>query len=87
MTTYLTIITTLLVLTQIIRVTQNAIQIHRQNVLFKKQCAELVDVEIRKEDFALQRKAYALIVEYLEKKSIPLREMNFEVTDCEIKLQ
>lgn len=68
MTTYLTIITTFLVITQIIRVTQNAIQTHRQNVLFKKQCAEFVDMEIRKEDFEMQRKAYSLIVDYLENK-------------------
>lgn len=66
MTTYLTIITTVLVITQIIRVTQNAIQTHRQNVLFKKQCAEFVDMDIKKADFEMQRKAYEMIVEYLE---------------------
>lgn len=68
MNTYLAIITTVLVLTQIIRVTQNAIQTHRQNVLFKKQCAEFVDMEIRKKDFEMQRKAYSLIVEFIEWK-------------------
>lgn len=68
MNTYLAIITTVLVLTQIIRVTQNAIQTHRQNVLFKKQCAEFVDMEIRKKDFETQRKAYELIVEFIEWK-------------------
>lgn len=68
MTLYLTIITTVLVITQIIRVTQNAIQTHRQNVLFKKQCQEFVDMDIRRNDFEMQRKAYSLIVEYLERK-------------------
>lgn len=68
MNTYLVIITTVLVLTQIIRVSQNAIQTHRQNVLFKKQCQELVDIEIAKKDFEMQRKAYSLIVEYLEER-------------------
>lgn len=68
MNTYLTIITTVLVITQIIRVTQNAIQTHRQNVLFKKECESLREIEIQKEDFDLQRKAYQLIVEYLEQK-------------------
>lgn len=68
MNTYLTIITTVLVITQIIRVTQNAIQVHRQNTLFKKECESLRDIEIQKEDFDLQRKAYQLIVEYLEQK-------------------
>lgn len=68
MQTYLVIITTVLVLTQIIRIAQNTIQLHRQNVLFEKQCAEVRDVEIMKEDFETQRKAYSLIVEYLEDK-------------------
>ncbi len=66
MNTYLAIITTVLVLTQIIRVTQNAITLHRQNVLFEKQCEEVRDLEIMKEDFEIQRKAYKLIVEKLE---------------------
>ena len=66
MTTYLTIITTVLVLTQIIRISQNHISLRRQNVLYKKQIGELADLEIRKEDFEYQRKAYRLIVEKLE---------------------
>lgn len=66
MNTYLVIITTVLVITQIIRVTQNAITLHRQNVLFEKQCEEVRDLEIMKEDFEIQRKAYKLIVEKLE---------------------
>lgn len=68
MNIYLVIITTVLVITQIIRVTQNAIQVHRQNVLFNKQCEEVRDIEIMKADFDMQRKAYQLIVEYLESK-------------------
>lgn len=68
MNTYLAIITTVLVLTQIIRVTQNAITLRRQNVLFKKQCEEVRDLEIMKEDFEIQRKAYKLIVEHFEEK-------------------
>lgn len=66
MTTYLTIITTVLVVTQVIRVTQNAISLHRQNVLFNKQCESVRDLEIMEEDFEMQRKAYKLIVEKLE---------------------
>lgn len=68
MTTYLTIITTVLVITQIIRITQNTISLHRGNELFKKQCEEVRDIEITKADFEMQRKAYRLIVEYLESK-------------------
>ena len=66
MTTYLTIITTVLVLTQIIRVTQNYISLRRQNVLYEKQLEELAELEIRKEDFEMQRKAYRLLAERLE---------------------
>lgn len=69
MNTYLTIMVTVLVATQIIRITQNAITLHRQNVLFEKQCAEVRDMEIMKKDFEMQRKAYRLIVEHLEKEN------------------
>lgn len=62
---YLVIITTVLAVTQVIRVTQNTINLHRQNTLYKKQLQELVDYEVRKEDFEMQRKAYRLIVERL----------------------
>lgn len=65
MNTYLAIITTVLVITQVIRVAQNTIQLHRQNVLYKKQLKEVADIELRKEDFEMQRKAYRLIVERL----------------------
>ena len=68
MNTYLAIITTVLVLTQIIRVTQNHIQLRRQKTIFKKQLGELTNLEIQKEDFEYQRKAYRLIVEKLEKE-------------------
>lgn len=66
MNTYLAIITTVLVVTQVIRLIQNAVQLHRQNVLFKKQLGDLADCVPTKEDFHTQRKAYRLIVEYLE---------------------
>ena len=69
MNTYLAIITTVLVVTQIIRVSQNAITLHRQNVLFEKQCAEVRDIEIMKKDFETQRQAYKLIVEYFTQKN------------------
>lgn len=65
---YLAIITTVLVVTQIIRLIQNAVQLHRQNVLFKKQLGQLADCEPTKEDFDTQRKAYRLIVEHFEKE-------------------
>lgn len=63
---YLVIITTVLVLTQIIRLIQNTIQLHRQRIMFEAQLGQLQDVT--PEDFEIQRKAYRLQVEYLEKK-------------------
>ena len=68
MNIYLAIITTVLVVTQIIRLIQNAVQLHRQNVLFKKQLGDLADMELTEKDFDTQRKAYRLIVAYLEHK-------------------
>lgn len=79
MNTYLTIITTVLVLTQIIRLIQNAVQLRRQNVLFKKQLKDLADTEVTKEDFAIQRKAYRLMVEYLEHRVAA----KMETSECE----
>lgn len=68
MNTYLAIITTVLVVTQIIRLIQNAVQLRRQNVLFKKQLKDLADMEVTEKDFEVQKKAYRLMVEYLEKE-------------------
>lgn len=66
MNIYLAIITTVLVVTQIIRLIQNAVQLHRQNVLFKKQLVDLAKMELTEKDFEAQKKAYRLIVAYLE---------------------
>lgn len=66
MNNYLVIITTVLVITQVIRVTQNAISLHRQKIKFKKNLGELTEWEVKKEDFEMQRKAWRLIVEKLE---------------------
>ncbi len=66
MNTYLAIITTLLVVTQIIRLVQNTIQLRKQDILFKKQLGQIQDVT--PEDFDTQRKAYRLIVEHFEEK-------------------
>ena len=66
MNNYLAIITTVLVITQVIRITQNAISLRRQKVEFKKNLGELAEWEVKKEDFEMQRKAWRLIVEKLE---------------------
>ena len=69
MNTYLAIITTVLVITQIVRLIQNAVQLHRQNVLLKEQLGRLADCNPTKQDFENQRKAYRLIVDYLGEKA------------------
>ena len=69
-TTYLVIITTVLVVTQVIRVTQNTIQLIRQKTLFKRQLADLSEYKLTAEDFKNQRKANALAAEYYEKMLI-----------------
>ena len=65
---YLTIMVTILVITQVVRITQNTIQLHRQNILFKEQLSQLKDVT--QEDFDNQRKAYKLAIEYFERAKI-----------------
>ena len=69
MNTYLAIITTVLVITQVVRLIQNAVQLHRQNILFKEQLGHLADCNPTEQDFENQRRAYQLIVNYLEEKA------------------
>lgn len=69
MNNYLAIITTVLVITQVIRVTQNAISLHRQNTLYDRQLKELKDLELKKDDFEMQKRAYRLIVERLSEQN------------------
>lgn len=66
MNTYLTIMVTILVLTQIVRIIQNTIQLHRQYKLFQAQLGQLDD--ITQEDLDMQRRAYRLIVDHFERK-------------------
>lgn len=66
MNIYLTIITTVLVLTQIIRVTQNAINLHRQNHEIKRNIEWIGDREITKEDFDVQRECIYLLRDKLK---------------------
>ena len=70
MNTYLTIMVTVLVATQVIRITQNAIQLHRQNEMIKRQ---LKDVEeVTSLDIFRQRRAYDLVIAYLERKLLEM---------------
>lgn len=63
---YLTIITTVLVVTQIVRVVQNTINLKRQNLIIKRQLREIED--ITPNDLKTQKQANALIVAYLKDK-------------------
>ncbi len=68
MLTYLVIITTVLVITQIIRVVQNAINLKRQNKALDAQLKQID--EITNEDLKMQKEANRLIVEYIKSKRV-----------------
>lgn len=65
---YLAIITTVLVLTQIIRLIQNAIQLHRQEKAIAKDLAWIKDRDITERDFDVQRDCFYLLRKYLGKE-------------------
>lgn len=69
MNIYLAIITTVLVITQVIRLIQNTIQLRKQDILFKAQLKELASMELTERDFETQRKAYRLAVEFFERRA------------------
>lgn len=64
MTIYLVIITTVLVITQVIRIVQNSINLHRQNEMIKMQIDGLDDVT--NEDIRTQKKVFRLLLKRLE---------------------
>lgn len=68
MTTYLTVITTVLVLTQIIRVSQNAIQLHRQGKKIDNVCNWIRENDISERDFITQREVFRLLKEKLSEE-------------------
>ena len=65
MEVYLTIMVTVLVATQIIRVTQNHISIIRQEKEIKKACGWIKDNDVSENDFEIQRKVFYLLYEKL----------------------
>ena len=70
MNTYLTIMVTVLVATQVIRIIQNAVQLHRQNKLIRKELervGEVTDYDINR-----QRRVHELIIVYLERKLLEM---------------
>ena len=69
MTTYLTIITTTLVLTQIIRITQNHISLFRQEKEIKKKIGGIKDNDISERDFEIQRQVFYMLYNKLKKEN------------------
>ena len=65
MEVYLTIMVTVLVATQIIRITQNHISLRRQNKEFDENLQWIKENEISKRDFEVQRKVFYLLYEKL----------------------
>lgn len=80
MNTYLTIMVTVLVATQVIRITQNAIQLRRQEKAIAKDLAWLKDRDISERDFDVQRDCFYLLRQYLEREL----EIDYgaEIEDC-----
>lgn len=66
MNIYLTIITTVLVLTQIIRITQNAIQLRRQKKLFEVELGQIKD--ITPDDLDMQKAVYRMLYSELTER-------------------
>ena len=68
---YLCIITTILVITQVIRVTQNSISLYRQNKVFKKKMKEVEEISdsITAEDINRRREIDILLIKYLKNHS------------------
>lgn len=62
---YMTIITTILVATQVIRVTQNAISLHRQEKDIKKVCGWIKDNDVSEQDFNIQREVFYMLHDWL----------------------
>lgn len=68
MNTYLAIMVTVLVATQIVRVTQNAISLWRQEHEIKKHIGWIEDNDVSEHDFEVQRNCFYLLQQYLEKE-------------------
>ena len=70
MNTYLTIMVTVLVATQVIRIVQNAISLIRQNRMVKRDVEWILERDVSKEDFDAQREAFYLLRDYLKARTI-----------------
>ena len=74
MNTYLAIMVTILVATQVIRITQNHISLRRTEKAVAKDIEWLNEREITKRDFDVQREATYLLRDYLLEKKAQAKE-------------
>ena len=74
MNTYLVIITTVLVLTQVIRIVQNTISLHKHNKMINAELNRLGNIS--NEDIEIQKEAYRLIVSRLRFEECSKRSDN-----------
>lgn len=72
MNIYLAVITTILVMTQVVRLVQNTINLKRQKQILDKQLEGLD--EVTDDDLAIRRKADKMIVKYLGSKGVSVNE-------------
>lgn len=68
MNTYLVIITTVLVVTQLIRITQNQISLFKQRKKIDNTLAWIKDNDVSERDFDVQRKVFYLLSDKLMKE-------------------
>lgn len=68
MNTYLAIMITILVITQIVRITQNTINLHLQNRAIKRDLSWLKDNDVSERDFEIQRTVFYLLFDKLTKE-------------------
>lgn len=61
MNTYLTVMVTVLVATQLIRITQNAIQLHLQNKKINKALPFLKDYYVSDNDLRIQKEVFMML--------------------------
>ena len=66
MNIYLAIITTVLVITQLIRITQNHIQLRRQSRKIDKAIGWIKDNDVSQRDFEVQREVFYLLRDKLK---------------------
>ena len=78
MNVYLAIITTALVVTQIIRTTQNAIQLRRQRKEIDKTIGWFKENDVSEKDFVIQREVFYQLNDWLKAQKVDDTDICFE---------